>query len=624
VPVFNGFEDLKRCIASILQSANDVAHEILCVNDCSTDLEVASYLRELESSNSNITLIHSDINRGFVKTVNKGLAARTYKDVVILNSDTIVPERFIDRIFNAGSIDTTFGVITPLSNNATIFSFPLSLVENELRDLDELNEIDVFLSKNASEDLLEVPTGHGYCMFVKGEVIEAVGLLNEEEWGVGYGEENDYCQRVKMHGWKVAAYYGMYVGHVGSVSFGDEKREAQISTNLKRLNKIYPEYDQLIQNHIQNEGESRIIRNRLQLLQWQQRAQTSDVLFVTHSLGGGTTEYINRCVTSLSSEGIGSIFLTTETNKIVLCDPEEKLYCEYRSDEIAVLRDHLEILQLRDVILNSTFNFPSELFDKINDFAGKYTVVLHDYSWVCPRINLIDASGSYCGMPSSEVCVRCIEVGGTHESFKQKWNNVSAGFDLWLTKNITLLKNARKVIAPSHDTAKRIRSKYPELEILVKYHMDNFSLEENAVRYRADSIEEQVIGIFGMIGDHKGMQELKQLSWLLTTRHPGIQIVFFGAMSEKSWMKGYKNVRCVGEYTNDSLSGLERMEMHNYGATIPFTDNTELLYESILGVISSEEFRKSSIGDIKPGARYETFSREYFQIKLASKEAVVK
>jgi len=27
----------------------------------------------------------------------------------------------------------------------------------------------------------------------------------------------------------------------------------------------------------------------------------------------------------------------------------------------------------------------------------------------------------------------------------------------------------------------------------------------------------------------------------------------------------------------------ERMEMHNYGATIPFTDNTELLYESILG-----------------------------------------
>jgi len=120
---------------------------------------------------------------------------------------------------------------------------------------------------------------------------------------------------------------------------------------------------------------------------------------------------------------------------------------------------------------------------------------------------------------------------------QQKWNNVSAGFDLWLTKNITLLKNARKVIAPSHDTAKRIRSKYPELEILVKYHMDNFSLEENAVRYRADSIEEQVIGIFGMIGDHKGMQELKQLSWLLTTRHPGIQIVFFGAMSEKSWMK---------------------------------------------------------------------------------------
>ena len=654
IPVYNGLEDLKRCLASLLKTRSKNSYEILCINDCSPDKNVDIYLSEVEKTNEIITVIQSEVNRGFVKTVNKGLAARAFRDVIVLNSDTIVPYGFVDRLYEISLQYRDYGVISPLSNNATIFSFPLTLQENSLRDYDELNEIDSFLRDNAESELHEMPTGHGYCMYIKGDVLEKVGHLNEDEWGVGYGEENDYCQRVKMHGWKIGAFYGMYVGHVGSVSFGDEKRESQISKNLKRLNQLYPEYDRLIQNHIQREGGSRIARNRLQLLRYRNESSDFDVLFVTHTLGGGTTEYLNRCVSSLSQQGIQSVFLSTEKNNIIICDPESKLYCIYRFDELDELRDHLKILNLRDVILNSTFNFPSRVFEKIAEVISQYTVVLHDYSWICPRINLIDASGSYCGVPSSDICVKCIEVGGTHESFNSDWKNINVGLDLWLTKNKTLLDGARRIIAPSNDTARRMKSKYPDLNIQVKYHMDTFTLDESVVRYKAESIEEQVIGIFGMIGDHKGMQELKQLCWKLTRHHPGIKILFFGSMSENRWMKGYSNVACVGEYTKHSLRDLirdhkptlglflskwpetycyavtdaisngvypialdigafpERIAQHNYGATIPFTSDVAALYNSILNVVSGENFKNASVNSIENGANYQLFSEDYF------------
>ena len=657
IPVYNGLDDVKRCLASLLSSQGSVAHEIICINDCSPDKEVGIYLSEVEKTSGRVTLIQSEVNRGFVKTVNKGLMARAFRDVVLLNSDTITPDGFIDRLHQVSNQNSQYGVITPLSNNATIFSFPLTLEENSLREHGELNEIDNFLKNNAKDEIFEVPTGHGYCMFVKGDVLEKVGCLNEEEWGVGYGEENDYCQRVKMHGWKIGAYYGMYVGHVGSVSFGDEKRETQISKNLKRLNQLYPEYDQLIQKHIHCEGESRLARNKLQLLKHRHDSSSSDVLFVTHTLGGGTTEYLNRCVSSLSKEGIQSIFLSTENKNIVICDADKTLNCVYRFSELDELRDHLKILHLRDVILNSTFNFPAKVFEKIAEVISQYTVVLHDYSWICPRINLIDASGSYCGVPSSDVCVKCIEVGGTHESFNGNWKNINIGLDLWLTKNKTLLDGARTIIAPSNDTAQRMKAKYPDLDIQVKYHMDTFDLNESVVRYKADSIEEQVIGIFGMIGDHKGMQELKQLCWLFSKRHPGIRVLFFGAMSEKKWMEGYSNVSCVGEYTKDSLGKLireykptlglfmskwpetycyavtdavsngvypialdvgafpERIAQHNYGATIPFTSDVEALYEATLNVVSCEDFKNATVGSIQNGASYDLFSEDYFDIE---------
>ena len=655
IPVYNGLTDVQRCLNSLVTQESSIPYEIICINDCSPDAKVIKYLKRVEQENENLFILNSEVNRGFVKTVNKGLEARRYKDVVILNSDTVLPPGFVERIRAAHAIDERFGVIVPLSNNATIFSFPLTLEENRLESYDELLRIDSLLRENTSDELYEMPTGHGYCMFVAGDVLDAVGQLNDEEWGLGYGEENDYCQRVKMHGWKIGAYYGMYVGHVGSVSFGTELRDGQTKKNLQRLCQIYPDYDPLIRKHISSEGDSRLVRNQLQIINYTQKPARR-VLFITHDLGGGTTEYTNRCIENFENDGIEVLKLSTIESSIVLCDNNVSLKCDYQFTEISEMVDQLTGFGFLDVIVNSMFNYPEKFLDKVKDIVGNYSVVIHDYAWLCPKINLIDATGSYCGVPGSDVCVKCVEATGSHPSFHKKWKNVSHDMDIWLTRNTKFLEQARLVITPSHDAANRLKTRMPKLNPVTRYHSDTFELSDGVVRYSAATSRDHVIGVFGMIGDHKGMQIFAKLCWILTSRMPGVRVVFFGGLSETEWMDGYPNVECVGKYDEDSLRDLiaeikptvalyfsvwpetycyaltdairngvypvafdigafkERVEMHNYGSVIPFDTEVQNIYEGIREVLDSEKFQQAKISDIADGAFYDEFSKEYFEI----------
>src|SRR3546814_16309874 len=47
----------------------------------------------------------------------------------------------------------------------------------------------------------EVPTGNGFCMYIRRAMLEDVGLFDEQAFPVGYGEENDLCMRAIDAGW---------------------------------------------------------------------------------------------------------------------------------------------------------------------------------------------------------------------------------------------------------------------------------------------------------------------------------------------------------------------------------------------------------------------------------------
>ena len=67
-----------------------------------------------------------------------------------------------------------------------------------------------------------------FCVAIRKEVIDTVGLICED-YGLGFFEDDDYCKRVLLEGWEIAAVEDSFVHHHLSASFdklkGDKKRK---------------------------------------------------------------------------------------------------------------------------------------------------------------------------------------------------------------------------------------------------------------------------------------------------------------------------------------------------------------------------------------------------------------
>jgi len=249
LPVFNGLDYLKNCIDSVLRNT-DVKSNLFIIDDCSTDPNVKDYLDNLKSDNSNINLIilYNEGNLGFPKTVNKIMRASN-NHCVLLNSDVIVPSGWLSRLYNPLKLDPYIASITPYSNNATIFSFPISNKSNALPKGYSVDEVDKIFHNLDNKKPVEVPTGVGFCMMLNRNVLNDIGYLDENSFGRGYGEENDWCMRAIKKGYKNVHVQNLFVYHKGEVSFNEDSIKLK-ENNLRKLYKMHPEYVNRVRKYI--------------------------------------------------------------------------------------------------------------------------------------------------------------------------------------------------------------------------------------------------------------------------------------------------------------------------------------------------------------------------------------
>ena len=97
------------------------------------------------------------------------------------------------------------------------------------------------------------------------------GLLREDLFAQGYGEENDFCIRARHLGWRHVAVPGVFVGHAGAVSFGSARAQL-MARNLAILNRLHPGYDALIANFREADPLAQA-RFRMDALRWRQDAR---------------------------------------------------------------------------------------------------------------------------------------------------------------------------------------------------------------------------------------------------------------------------------------------------------------------------------------------------------------
>ncbi|MEO6065627.1 MAG: glycosyltransferase, partial [Lysobacterales bacterium] len=168
-------------------------------------------------------------------------------DVVLLNSDTVTTPGWLDALARCAGSDPLIATATPWSNNAEICSMPEFCRANPVPI--DIDRVGVAVAAAASRNYPELPTGVGFCMFIRRTALDAVGSFDAATFGRGYGEENDFCRRAARHGWRNVLCDDAYVAHIGHASFAGESL-APGGLNQARLEARYPDYSRLVSEFI--------------------------------------------------------------------------------------------------------------------------------------------------------------------------------------------------------------------------------------------------------------------------------------------------------------------------------------------------------------------------------------
>ncbi|MBK7168685.1 MAG: glycosyltransferase [Gammaproteobacteria bacterium] len=469
VPVYKGKSETLRCLRSVLLALNETPHELIVINDASPDEELVEALRR-QAGLGYFTLLDNDGNRGFVESANRGMALHPRRDVVLLNSDTEVFGDWLDRLRASARRDSRTATVTPLSNNATIASYPRFLHDNPYPLEVPFGELDALAARVNHGLEIETPTGVGFCLYLRRDFLDQVGLFDGAAFGRGYGEENDLCQRAITAGWRNIIAPDVFVHHLGSVSFQGE-RAKRVAAAMGVMDRRHPGYQRDVRQFIEEDP----VAGARQKLDWARLAllaRERNVLMVCHNRGGGAERHLREDSARLLEEGYGVFYLRpvagqphhvriNAARNILL--PNQPVFA---LENTALLAGALAQLRISSIHVHGTVDFtaaaPGQLVQLGEALGATLELDIHDYHVICPRINLADDSGRYCGEPAERDCDNCLGALGNRHAARSIRD--------WREANAQLLRAADRIWVPDPDVSERLHRYHPELRIAVAPH----------------------------------------------------------------------------------------------------------------------------------------------------------
>ena len=476
VPVYRGLEVTRACVQSLLASRRRLRHpvRIRLTNDASPEPEVAAYLRQV-ARDEDVVLVENPVNRGFVGTVNDAMRAALAEPdcgaVLLLNSDAEVANDWLDRMVGHLS-DPAVGTVTALSNNATICSYP-DIGAFPMPRWDDVATVDAAAAAANRGTAVNIPTAVGFCMLIGRDCLERTGLFDEEAFGRGYGEENDFCMRAAALGYRHVLATDVFVRHHGEVSFaGDSAPGKQAAAAIIKAR--YPGYDDAVAMHCM-ENPARGHRLRITFERWR-RSKRPVTLIVTHDFGGGTERQVQRVAKALMQDGHVVIMRPSfgHSTLVKLENPAPDDAFEMIADPIDCegLVAFMEAIGVTSVQVHHLIGHSPLVRQALARTRIPYTFDVHDFFVICPQINLITADSRYCEEPPPAGCDACIALRPSHGA---------ADIRNWREAHRWVVEGAADVRAPSHDTAARIE-RFTGVRANVQYHEPAITMPREITR----------------------------------------------------------------------------------------------------------------------------------------------
>jgi GT2 family glycosyltransferase len=522
MPVFNAFELLQNTLDRV-KNHTDLPWRMILIEDASTDNRVLPLLKRWKNENKDqVILLENSKNLGFIQSVNQGFEkALLWSDpVVLLNSDALVPAGWATRLIAPLSARKNVATVTPMSNNAEIFSTPLICKPQALTQ-GQGDAIDrAAAALNPVAELINVPTGVGFCMAINLYYLSKLPNF-DPAFGRGYGEEVDWCQRARALGGIHLSARNLFVEHRGGQSFGSTEKQRLIAENNQKVRQRFPNFDSDVQRFVQSDP---LRSTRLALaLAWVGSQDIYPVsIYLAHSMGGGADAYLaNRIATKHHALGRSAVVLRVggkQRWQIELVTPDGTI--AGHTNSLDYVLQMLAPISRRRIIYScgvgdhDPLSLPDALFKISNDGRHTVEVLFHDYFAISPSYTLLDSAGIYRGVPTILDANVSKNIAGTQDTSLRAWQNS------WSR----LLDHAKDIVVFSASSAEIVRAAYPAIA-------ENVSVNPHRLFQKVPTIQthlgasRRVVGILGDIGLQKGAKLINGLAQDFEQNNIGLVII---------------------------------------------------------------------------------------------------
>lgn len=213
IPTFNQLRYTQLCLESIRQHTR-LPYELIVVDNGSKDGTV-EYLRAAP----NLVLIENPQNRGFASACNQGIRIARGEYILLLNNDVVVTDGWLKRMLRGFPRDPSTGLVGPRANN---ISGRQKVPAVSYKDLEGLQAFARKFARDHAGEAHFVPRLVGFCLLIKREVIQKIGTL-DERFGMGCFEDDDFCLRARMAGYRLMMADDVFIHHFGSATFRGEE-----------------------------------------------------------------------------------------------------------------------------------------------------------------------------------------------------------------------------------------------------------------------------------------------------------------------------------------------------------------------------------------------------------------
>jgi GT2 family glycosyltransferase len=226
IVTYNGEKWIHNCLLSLVKSNINI--NILVVDNGSVD----QTLGIIKQNFHNVSIVENKQNLGFGKANNIGIR-QAYDNgtdyVFLLNQDAWVQENTIACLIEASSLNSEYGIISPIHLNGQGNAFDEGFSKYIFDSASSNFMSDLFLNSNQNK-VYPLDFVNAAAWLISKNCIEKIGGFNPTF--PHYGEDVNYCQRLKYHGLKVGVISNVAIFH------DRENRPRQDSEKDKKINYI--------------------------------------------------------------------------------------------------------------------------------------------------------------------------------------------------------------------------------------------------------------------------------------------------------------------------------------------------------------------------------------------------